>query len=198
MQASSLNNGMIGLDWALIRASSPLPQILNQVPIKMNANKIKKIADEGPVARNIVAITGTNGLLNGLMSPSPIFMMIPYSEHFQELWRVRLAGDVCKSTEFLLPQSSGSDNIQAKGTPDHGSSTLKTAISTVTWCMAIQDMELHISCLRNKFPKTLRNASGAQYRWHLLRLRLLDIPSRWIHSNRKLYRGIQLLSLEYV
>jgi hypothetical protein len=102
MQASSLNNGMIGLDWALIRASSPLPQILNEVPIKRNAINIEKIADEGPVARNIVAITGTNGLLNGLMSPSPIFMMIPHSEHFQELWTIRLTGDVCKSTEFLV------------------------------------------------------------------------------------------------
>ena len=134
MQASSWKNDMIGLDWALIRANSPLPQILNEVIIKKNDEtltiNIEKIADEGPVARNIVAITG-NGHLNGLMSPSPIFMMTPYSERFQELWTVRLAGDVCKSTEFLLPQSSGSDSIRAKGTPDHGSSTLKAAISTV-------------------------------------------------------------------
>jgi hypothetical protein len=108
MQASSWKNDMIGLDWALIRAVSPLPQILNEVIIKKNDEtltiNIEKVADEGPVARNIVAITGMNGLLNGLMSPSPIFMMTPYSEHFQELWTIRLAGDVCKSTEFLLPQ----------------------------------------------------------------------------------------------
>jgi hypothetical protein len=67
--------------------------------------QIKSIADKGPVGRAVLAITGMSGVLCGIMSQSPTFMMMPYGTSFQEMWIITLNGAIRgfleKSPPFL-------------------------------------------------------------------------------------------------
>jgi hypothetical protein len=109
---SSLINGDIGLDWALIRLEQPwrvsenIVSLDKDTSVKVGAENslihIEEIAVEGPVGRNVLAITGMSGVISGVMSQSPTFMKMPYSKSFQEMWTVRLNENICGSLQDVL------------------------------------------------------------------------------------------------
>ena len=97
IQRTSLNGVDIRHDWALIELDSSVAVISNTVPEELypdNDGKrslsIKKVVKTGPAERKVLAVTGFNGVLPGMMSKIPTFMMLPTNSSFEEVWTVNI------------------------------------------------------------------------------------------------------------
>ena len=88
----SLDRGNIGSDWALVELRSLKPVPTNTVSYLRNSLtrqlSIKSIVQTGPAERNVLAVTGFNGIVPGVMSNIPTFMMLPGGNSFEEVWTV--------------------------------------------------------------------------------------------------------------
>ena len=88
----SLDSGNIGSDWALVDLSSLKPLGVNTLSYLRNSLirrlVIKSIVQTGPAERMVLAVTGFNGIIPGVMSNMPTFMMLPGGNSFEEVWTV--------------------------------------------------------------------------------------------------------------
>ena len=88
----SLDSGNIGSDWALVELRSLKPVPANTVSYRRNSLtrqlSIKSIVQTGPAERKVLAVTGFNGVVPGVMSNIPTFMMLPGGNSFEEVWTV--------------------------------------------------------------------------------------------------------------
>jgi len=88
----SLDSGNIGSDWALVELKSLKPVPANTVSYLRNSLtrqlSIKSIVQTGPAERKVLAVTGFNGIVPGVMSNIPTFMMLPGGNSFEEVWTV--------------------------------------------------------------------------------------------------------------
>jgi hypothetical protein len=81
------------LDYALIEVSRDfklMPRDAQPCFPLLNPHGIAVRPRDG----NVLTVTGSNGLLNGIMSGTPSFKTIPGSNKIQELWTVRLEGNL--------------------------------------------------------------------------------------------------------
>ncbi|KAH7416641.1 hypothetical protein BKA64DRAFT_636042 [Cadophora sp. MPI-SDFR-AT-0126] len=88
----SLDSGNIGSDWALVEFRPLNPVSVNTVSFLKNSLTrqllIKSIVQTGPAERKVLAVTGFNGIVPGVMSKIPTFMMLPGGDSFEEVWTV--------------------------------------------------------------------------------------------------------------
>jgi hypothetical protein len=89
---SSVRNGLIeSLDWAMVEIDLPL-QKFNEVELLYP----RRIGIKQKYETRVRTCTGTTGMLTGTMSPNPMLLMLPCSQKFQEVWVVRLDGELSK------------------------------------------------------------------------------------------------------
>jgi hypothetical protein len=97
---SSVNRSNTGLDYALVEIKEPHVQPYNKITLTRAPDTTylypERIAGPRLVDANIVAMTGSGGLLNGVLLGTPSFLRLPCSQSFQEVWTVRLAGHLSK------------------------------------------------------------------------------------------------------
>ena len=98
VQYLSFSDMNIGHDWALIKLDLLVSVTANAVPEASFSNPdnkrslfINDIVTTGPAERNVLAVTGLNGILHGIMSKIPIFALLPHGKAFQELWTIKFA-----------------------------------------------------------------------------------------------------------
>jgi len=90
--ASSVDDGPIeSLDWAMIEID-PTFQKFNEVELLYPRRIGRKQKHETKVR----TCTGTSGMLTGTMSANPTLLRLPGSQAFQEVWVVRLDGELSK------------------------------------------------------------------------------------------------------
>jgi hypothetical protein len=92
-----LSRDDIGHDWALIRLDSSVPVAANVVSEEQYSNRkekvflnIQNVVETGPAERKVFVVTGSSGLIPGVMSKIPTFMMLPGGRSFKEVWTIKL------------------------------------------------------------------------------------------------------------
>jgi len=90
--ASSEDGPIASLDWAMIEIESHL-KIFNHVMLAYPS----RIGRKQSVETKVTTCTGVSGVLTSTMSPNPILLKLPDSQRLQEVWVVRIDGDLSKS-----------------------------------------------------------------------------------------------------
>ena len=96
---SSLGRPCASLDWALIEIKDlAFLRAYEEHLLSTDTNKPfespKRIGNLGSDNVHILAMTGSSGLLSGTLSGSPTFKTSPGCHTFQEVWTVRLEGNI--------------------------------------------------------------------------------------------------------
>jgi hypothetical protein len=97
VQRTSLDDGNIGHDWALIELDSSVPVTANIVIKEVHPDNdenhslyITEVVTTGTADRKVLVVTGFHGALPGMMSKIPTYMMLPRGNSFGEVWTVKL------------------------------------------------------------------------------------------------------------
>jgi hypothetical protein len=87
-------SGNDGADWALIKIEYPANSSENLITWEENGQRKRlqprRIATKTPSGHDVVLATGLNGVLEGKISETPSYVLLPQSLTFQEVWTVRL------------------------------------------------------------------------------------------------------------
>jgi hypothetical protein len=79
------------LDWALVKLEKA-----EFSAFSANLEVSTCITGIAPSKAAVSVITGSNGIINGTISGSLTFMQLPNGIAFQEMWTVRLDGEICE------------------------------------------------------------------------------------------------------
>jgi hypothetical protein len=148
----------------LVRIVHPQKTRFNQIVVQVDGEwgenvkreiEITKIADKTPVRAEVLAITGMGGVKRGLMSQIPTFVMLPYGKTFQEMWSVRLDGEVCRRLKLSqIRQKKKTNTVKARATPDRGSLAYPITLYMVTSLQGVRALDLPMLCQHSILPKT--------------------------------------------
>jgi hypothetical protein len=110
--ASSIeHDSEASLDWALIKITQPRLD-LDTIMLINGSTKFVILHDK-PLQTKVFAKTASNGIRHGDLSPMPIFMLLPGSPKFQEVWTVHFYEYLGESACFRLAYKS--DKSQRRG-----------------------------------------------------------------------------------
>lgn len=97
------------LDYTLIEIDSPTSRTFNEITFHTNWKTTilypQDIVEE-PIEIGVFAVTGSTGVMTGRLLKTPTFMQVPHTRISQEIWTVRLDGE-------LQPGDSGSMVVDA-------------------------------------------------------------------------------------
>ena len=91
-----------GLDWALIEIDNSRvdPKKCNAVNLSNEYEERtlwpRALVTTGPAERAVLAITGDKGVIQGFLSPNPIYMRAAQTRGFQELWAIHMTSGLGK------------------------------------------------------------------------------------------------------
>jgi hypothetical protein len=97
-----------GLDWALIEIDNSRvdPKTCNAIKLTNEYEERtlwpRALVVTGPAERQVLAITGDKGVIQGSLSQNPIYMRTAHTRGFQELWTIDMTSVLGKQTEVLV------------------------------------------------------------------------------------------------
>jgi hypothetical protein len=96
-----------GLDWALIEIDNSRvdPKTCNAITLTNEYEERtlwpRALVTTGPAGREVLAITGDKGVIQGSMSRSSIYMRTAQTRGFQELWTVHMTSGLSECTSAV-------------------------------------------------------------------------------------------------
>jgi hypothetical protein len=128
-------SGNDGADWALIKFEYLANASENLITWEENGQQKRlqprRIATKVPSGHDVVLATGLNGVLEGKISGTPSYVLLPQSLTFQEVWSVRLNSVMSKWAVHLCRWSNAHMH-QRKETAGPGLWTLRMVTSSDT------------------------------------------------------------------
>jgi hypothetical protein len=113
---SSTSGKDLGLDWAMLKIDGP--SITNDASSVTNrwlgsVTLPRKVSSRPLKETEVIVVTGHSGVLTGRLSPSITMMRFSPGSKFQEVWGVRLSGNI--SVYLCYPSLSMLTNYRRRG-----------------------------------------------------------------------------------